>query len=168
MKKRTPRRSLPRVTVRKARMADVEAIYALVTEYSRRQILLPRSRADLYESLRDFLIARQSGKVVGCGALAIQWDDLAEIKSLVVAASCQGRGIGQRVVRACLAEAQRLDISRVFVLTTTPAFFEGLGFEQVPRESLPHKIWADCIRCPKFPDCDELAVAIDLKPGKRV
>ena len=125
--------------------------------------MLPRSRADLYESLRDFVVAEQKGKVVGCGALAIQWDDLAEIKSLVVTDACQGRGVGRRLVRACLAEARRLGIGRVFALTMTPAFFEGIGFGQVPRESLPHKVWADCVRCPKFPDCDEEAVDIALR-----
>lgn len=164
MKKRKPR-PLPNATVRKARMSDVEPIAALVNEYSRRQIMLPRSRADLYESLRDFLVAEHNGAIIGCGALAIQWDDLAEIKSLVVADSCQGRGIGRRLVKACLAEARRLGIGRVFALTMTPAFFEGFGFGRVPRESLPHKVWADCVRCPKFPDCDEEAVAIDL--GRR-
>ncbi len=167
MKKRATRRSLPRATVRNARMTDVEPIYALVTEYSHRQVMLPRSRADLYESLRDFLVAEQKGKAVGCAALAIQWDNLAEIKSLAVVDSCQGRGIGRRLVRACLAEARRLGIDRVFALTMTPAFFERLGFERVPRESLPHKVWADCVRCPKFPDCDELAVQIDVKPAKK-
>ena len=167
MTKRATRRSPPRATVRNARMTDVEPIYALVTEYSQRQVMLPRSRADLYESLRDFLVAEQKGKAVGCAALGIQWDNLAEIKSLAVVDSCQGQGIGRRLVRACLAEARRLGIGRVFALTMTPAFFERLGFERVARESLPHKVWADCVRCPKFPDCDELAVQIDVKPAKK-
>ena len=165
MAKRSPRSAPTKTTVRKARMADIEPIYALVNEYSRRQMMLPRSRADLYESLRDFEVADEKHRVVGCGALAIQWDDLAEIKSLAVAVACHGRGIGRRLVRACLADARRLGIGRVFALTIVPSFFEGLGFRRVPRESLPHKIWADCVRCPKFPDCDELALAIDLPAG---
>ncbi|KPK47100.1 MAG: hypothetical protein AMK72_08870 [Planctomycetes bacterium SM23_25] len=166
MTKRTVGSAPPKVRVRKARMADIEPIYTLVNEYSRQQIMLPRSRADLYESLRDFLVADQSATLIGCGALKIQWDGLAEIESLAVADACQGRGIGRRLVRACLREARRLGIGRVFALTITPEFFERIGFERVPRESLPHKVWADCVRCPKFPDCDELAVAIDLSPRR--
>jgi len=167
MTKRPTRAAPARIIIRNARMADVEPIHALVHEYSRRQVMLPRSRADLYESLRDFVVAEQKGEVVGCGALTIQWDNLAEIKSLVVTDACQGRGVGRRLVRACLTEARRLGIGRVFALTMTPTFFEGLGFCQVPRESLPHKVWADCVRCPKFPDCDELAVAIDVRSGRK-
>ncbi len=150
------------VGIRKARMDDVEPVFALVTVYSRRQVMLPRSRADLYESLREFQVAEADGAVLGCGALAIQWADLAEVKSLAVAEAAQRRGIGTRLVRACLKEAGGLAVGRVFALTTVPAFFERLGFRPIRKESLPHKIWADCVRCPKFPDCDEEAVAIDL------
>ncbi|HUU10701.1 MAG TPA: N-acetyltransferase [Phycisphaerae bacterium] len=160
---RTPRRA----TLRKARMSDIEPIHALVTGYSRLGIMLPRSRAELYESLRDFVVAEDAGQVVGCGALTIQWDNLAEVQSVAVVEACQGRGIGRRLVKACLAEARRLGIGRVFALTSTPAFFEQLGFVRVAKESLPHKVWADCVRCPKFPDCDEEAVAIDLASAAR-
>jgi amino-acid N-acetyltransferase len=154
--------SVREVAVRKACMADVEPIFALVNTYSRLQIMLPRSRADLYESLREFQVAEADGEVVGCGALAIQWDGLAEIKSLAVAEPAQGRGIGQRLVAACLEEARSLGIGRVFALTLAPAFFERLGFARLAKEALPHKVWADCVRCPKFPDCDEEALVIDL------
>jgi amino-acid N-acetyltransferase len=157
-----PAQSAREVAVRKACMADVEPIFALVNTYSRLQIMLPRSRADLYESLREFQVAEADGGVVGCAALAIQWDGLAEIKSLAVAETAQGRGIGQRLVGACLEEARALGIGRVFALTLAPAFFERQGFARLAKEELPHKVWADCVRCPKFPDCDEEAVAIDL------
>jgi len=143
-------------------MGDVEPIFALVTTYSRQQIMLPRSRADLYESLREFQVAEADGAVLGCGALAIQWDGLAEIKSLAVTEAEQARGIGSRLVRACLEEARALGIGRVFALTMVPPFFERLGFRPIAKEALPHKVWADCVRCPKFPDCDEEALAIDL------
>jgi amino-acid N-acetyltransferase len=152
----------PGVRLRKARMGDIEAIYALVNGYGREGVMLPRSRAELYDALRDFLVADRGGELVGCAALTIQWDNLAEIKSLAVAREHQRRGIGRRLVRSCLAEARRLGITKVFALTTTPDFFAGIGFEPVSRETLPHKIWSDCVRCPKFPDCDEFAVAIDL------
>jgi amino-acid N-acetyltransferase len=139
----------PGVRLRKARMGDIEAIYALVNGYGREGVMLPRSRAELYDALRDFLVADRGGELV-------------EIKSLAVAREHQRRGIGRRLVRSCLAEARRLGITKVFALTTTPDFFAGIGFEPVSRETLPHKIWSDCVRCPKFPDCDEFAVAIDL------
>ena len=153
----------PKVAVRKARMGDVEAIHALITEFARRDSMLPRSRAELYDSLRDYQVAVVAGRVVGCGALVIAWENLGEIRSLAVAAECQRQGIGRRLIEACLAEARRLGINHVFALTNNPAFFKHFGFVPVAKETLPHKIWADCIKCPKFPDCDEEAVAIDLK-----
>ena len=156
---RTPRK----VAIRKARMADVEPIHALITEFSRTESMLPRSRADLYESLRDFLVAERGCTVVGCGALTIEWDNLAEIKSLAVVRPHQRKNIGTRLVKACLAEARRLGIGKVFALTSAPSFFEQLGFHRVDRETLPHKVWSDCLKCTKFPDCDELAVTIETK-----
>jgi len=148
--------------IRKARMTDIEAVFALVTAFSRLQILLPRSRADLYESLREFQVADRDGAVVGCAALAIQWENLAEIKSLAVSETEQGSGVGRRLVEACIDEARTLGLGRVFALTAQPGFFERLGFKRISKETLPHKIWTDCVRCPKFPDCDEEAVAVDL------
>jgi len=150
------------ILVRQARMGDVEAIHRLITEWSRGQAMLPRSRAELYEALRDFQVAEADGQVVGCAALTIAWENLAEIRSLGVAAGLQGRGIGRRLVQACLDEARRLGVRRVFALTNNARFFERLRFACVPKEELPHKIWSDCLKCPKFPDCDEGAVAIDL------
>jgi len=152
----------PKVAVRKARMRDVEAIHALIREFARRDSMLPRSRAELYDSLRDYQVAVAQGRVVGCGALTIAWENLGEIRSLAVAQEHQDKGVGRRLVEACLAEARRLGIQRVFALTNNPAFFKHFGFVSVAKETLPHKIWADCIKCPKFPDCDEEAVAIDL------
>ena len=152
----------PKVAVRKARMGDVEAIHALITEFARRDSMLPRSRAELYDSLRDYQVAVAQGRVVGCGALVIAWENLGEIRSLAVAEEFQRQGTGRRLIDACLAEARRLGINRVFALTNNPGFFKRLGFVPVAKETLPHKIWADCIKCPKFPDCDEEAVAIDL------
>jgi amino-acid N-acetyltransferase len=158
-----PKRKASRsIQIRKARMGDVEPIHGLVTGFARRGIMLPRSRSTLYESLRDFVVAERGGHIVGCGALTIEWDNLAEIKSVAVARTCQRQGVGRRLVKACLAEARRLGIGRVFALTMAPEFFGRLGFVPVERDSLPHKVWSDCVNCPKFPDCDELAMAIDL------
>jgi len=160
--KKTKKPAMPKVSIRKARMGDVEAIHALITEFARRDSMLPRSRAELYDSLRDYQVAVAAGRVVGCGALVIAWENLGEIRSLAVAEEFQRQGIGGRLIEACLAEARRLGIQRVFALTNNPAFFKRLGFVPVAKETLPHKIWADCVKCPKFPDCDEESVAIDL------
>jgi amino-acid N-acetyltransferase len=162
MKRKRSRVSL-RVTIRKSRMADVEPIFALVTFFAHLEAMLARSRADLYESLRDFVVADLNGRVIGCGALTIEWDNLAEIKSLAVAKRYQRRGIGRRLIKACLAEARRLGIGQVFALTSSPRFFERIGFHSVARETLPHKVWSDCVNCPKFPDCDETAVVIEVR-----
>ena len=148
-------------------MADIEPIFALVTLFARQERMLSRSRADLYEALRDFVVADRKGRVIGCGALTIEWDDLAEIKSMAVARRYQRRGIGQRLIKACLSEARRLGIGQVFALTSSPRFFERVGFNRVARETLPHKVWSDCINCPKFPDCDETPVAIQVERRRK-
>jgi len=150
-------------TIRKARIGDVDRIHALVSVHANRHLMLPRSRSELYESLRDYFVAEAAdGTVVACGGLEISWADLAEIKSLAVDEAHQGCGFGRQIAEACLQEARELGIRRVFVLTYQVAFFEKLGFEQIPKEELPHKIWKTCINCPKFPDCDEVALAIGL------
>ena len=152
-----------KVVVRKARIGDVDRIHALITLFSKEQVMLARSRSELYESLRDFFVAEApTGVVVGCCGLEITWADLAELKSLAVDTEWQRRGLGRRLIDACLGEARDLGIKRVFALTMQVEFFEKLGFEKLPKEQLPHKIWSDCLKCPKFPDCDEVAVAYTL------
>jgi len=150
--------------VRKATIADVERIHALISIGAEHQKMLARSRSDLYESLRDFFVAvrRSDNFVVACGALAITWADLAEIRSLAVEPEFQRRGLGRRIVAACLTEAKSLGIRRIFVLTYQKEFFERQGFAVIAKEELPHKIWSVCLKCPKFPDCDEIAMAFDV------
>jgi amino-acid N-acetyltransferase len=143
-------------------MADVEAIHAIITRFAKGGSMLPRSRSELYESLRNFLVCEANGKVVGCGALTITWADLAEVKSLGVMTKYQKSGVGKRMLKALLKEARSIGVKRVFALANKPRFFTSHGFERIGKEELPHKIWADCIKCHKFPDCDEEAVAIDL------
>jgi len=152
--------------VRKATIADVERIHTLISVGAEHQKMLARSRSDLYESLRDFIVAarRSDNLVVACGALAITWADLAEIRSLAVEPEFQRQGLGRRIVASCLAEAKGLGIRRVFVLTYQKEFFERQGFAVIAKEELPHKIWSVCLKCPKFPDCDEIAMAFDV-PG---
>jgi len=150
----------------KAKMADVKAIYNLLTQYGGKGVLLPRPLSEIYDFLRDFFVCRRSGAVIGICALHICWENLAEIRSLAVEEEFQGRGVGSHLVQACLHEAMSFGITRVFTLTYQPEFFTRLGFAEVEKSSLPHKIWADCIRCPKYPDlCDEIAMLWEFKNG---
>lgn len=150
------------LTYRKARMGDVPAMQQLINHYAAQGLMLPRSLVSLYESLRDFTIAEEEGRVIGVGALHIVWDDLAEVRALAVAPGHERRGHGRNLVHRLLEEARALGIGRVFALTYQPAFFARCGFRPVPKESLPHKVWGECIHCPKFPNCDEVAVVREL------
>ena len=148
--------------IEKARMDDARQILALVNHFAQRELMLPRSLSNIYEFLRDFFVCRQEDRVVACAALHVSWDGLGEIRSLAVADDVQGSGIARRLVESCLEEARGLGMNRVFVLTYVPDLFQRFGFVPYPKEKLPHKIWADCIHCPKFPDCDEVALVMDL------
>ncbi len=152
--------------IRKARMGDVEAMHALINRHAKRGRMLARSRLELYENLRDFFVAAESRKVHGTAALHISWERLAEVKSLAVCESVQRGGVGKRLVRACLREAARLGTQRVFVLTYVPEFFKKLGFGLIDRADLPHRIWAECVRCPEFPDCGEIPMAVEIPKRK--
>lgn len=154
---------IPGIYVRKARIQDVRTIHALLMDCSKQGLLLPRSYNQLYSHLRDFFVLAQTkGPILGCCALSIAWEDLAEVRSLAVAQECRGQGWGRRLVEACLSDAITLGIYRVFTLTYQAVFFERLGFQIVSKDNLPQKVWADCLHCPKFPDCDETAMAIDM------
>lgn len=148
--------------IRNARMEDVKAIYNLLQHFSNQGLLLARSLSSLYDQLRDFhvFVEPQGGadRIIGAGALHMCWEDLAEIRSLAVDENFQRQGIGSQLVSACLAEAETFGIQRVFTLTYQPGFFARLGFHSIDKKELPHKVWSDCINCPKFPDCNEEAM----------
>jgi amino-acid N-acetyltransferase len=144
--------------IRKARIADVKDIQKLVNEFARREEMIPRSINELYENIRDFVVCEDGGAIYGACALHILWEDLAEIRSLAVKKESQRTGLGRKMVRRCLSEAKSLGIKRVFALTYQPLFFGKMGFEEIDKSSLPQKIWGDCVRCPKFPECDEHAL----------
>ena len=150
--------------IRKARITDVEGIHKLVNTYARQGLMLPRSLSLLYESLRDFVVADEEGEIIGTGALHILWKDLAEIQAVAVRENHMRKGIGSELVGFLLKEAQELDIPRVFALTYRPSFFQRLGFRVIPKEALPQKVWKDCINCPRFPNCDEVALIRDIEP----
>ena len=149
--------------IRKARMADVKAIQMLIAEYARKGDMLPRSLSEIYENLRDYFVCvEDGGGVIGSAAVHLMWEDLAEVRSLAVRDDRVGRGIGTKLVEACISEAIVLGITRVFALTYKPEFFEKLGFRRVDKSELPHKIWSDCLKCSKFPDCDEVALVANF------
>jgi amino-acid N-acetyltransferase len=153
----------PTATLRKAKMGDAPAIQRLITLFASRDEMLHRSLGEIYENIRNFFVVEENAEIVACGALQVSWGNLAEIKSLAVAEEHQGRGHGRRIVLACLEEGGALGLATLFALTYKPLFFEKLGFRVVDKATLPHKVWNECIRCPKFPDCGEIAVVLDLE-----
>ncbi|WP_432823414.1 N-acetyltransferase [Trichloromonas sp.] len=148
--------------IRKARMADAKAIHKLLITYAQQGLMLSRSLADIYEGIRDFYVFEVDEQVVGAVCLHICWSDLAEVRSLAVDGSQEKKGIGRQLVEACLNEARGLGLLRVFALTYKPGFFAKMGFHEIEKSELPHKIWGDCIKCPKFPECDEIAMSIEF------
>ncbi len=146
--------------IRKALLTDVKSIHKIISGQARHGHVLARAMTDLYAQIRDFtvIVDDSNGEIVGCGALRIVWEDLAEIRSVAVRSSFQKSGLGSQLIEALIDEADSMAIKRVFVLTYRVSFFERLGFEQMDKNLLPHKIWADCINCPKFPECDEIAM----------
>ena len=151
--------------IRKARIEDVKGIHFLIRKYAEQGEILPRSLSELYDHLRDFFVSvgeKSGSELLGTCAMHICWEDLAEIRSLAVLPNYQGRKIGTKLVDACLSEAVTLGIYKVFVLTYKLHFFEKFGFKRSDKAALPHKVWADCLKCVKFPDCDEIAMLLTL------
>ncbi len=147
---------------RKAKITDVEPIHALITHYAEKGLMLARSRTLLYESLREFTVAEDQDRVIGAGSLHITWKDLAEIRALAVAPEYARKGIGHGLVSKFIDEARDLAIPRLFVLTYQDGFFAKCGFIIVEKDSLPQKVWKECVNCPKFPNCEEIAMILDI------
>ena len=146
---------------RKARFEDAETIYNLIYHYAQSGEMLARSRNTIYETMRDMVVAQnEAGEVVGVGGLHTTWDSMAEVRSMAVAPTAQRQGIGSGIVTKLLQEAEELGVKSIFTLTYKPKFFATLGFVEVKKEDLPHKVWKECIDCPKFPDCDESAMVL--------
>ncbi|MEX2572379.1 MAG: N-acetyltransferase [Gemmatimonadota bacterium] len=154
---------LEEVVVRPAVIGDMKAVEPLVRTFANENLMLPKAYDQLARNFREFVVATApAGQVIGCGALRIYSESLAEICSLAVARPMQGSGVGRLVVQRLLDEARGLNVATVFALTLRPEFFERNGFSRVPREMFPLKVWADCRNCPKLHACDEIAVAIDI------
>jgi amino-acid N-acetyltransferase len=148
--------------LRKASIKDIKRIHSIVNASASSGEMLPRSLGELYDNMRDYFVYEEKGKVLGTCALHICWEDLAEIRSLCVAESARKKGIGRMLVQVCIEEAKQLNIQKVFLLTYQDVFFSKCGFTEVDKKELPQKIWSDCVRCPKFPECDEIAMMMKI------
>jgi amino-acid N-acetyltransferase len=148
--------------IRKAILPDIEEMFELVNYYAKKGLMLPRSRSALYENIRDFVIVEIDGEIAGIGALHILWNNLAELRTLAVKEKFMKQGIGRKVVEAILEEAENLKVQKVFTLTYQQGFFEKMNFTVIDKETMPHKVWTDCINCPKFPNCNEICMEINI------
>lgn len=144
--------------IRKATVRDIPGIKVIIDYYAKQEMMLPRSLSDLYEFTRSFYVCDMDGEIIGCCALQVSWEDMAEVMSFAVKKEYRERGIGTQLVTACLEEAKDLGIKNVFTLTYAVPFFEKQGFKIIDKQLLPHKVWTGCIKCPKFPNCDEVAM----------
>ena len=147
----------------KARTSDAPQMQQLINYFADRGEMLARPLSEIYENIRDYFVVRQGEQVIACAALHVMWSDLAEIKSVAVTEESQRQGIGDQLIKVCLDEARELGLPTVFCLTYKPAFFERFGFSQVDKMELPQKVWTECYRCPKFPNCDEVALICHLE-----
>jgi len=139
-----------------------KAIQQLVNLYAAQGLLIPLSLHDIYERIREFFVYKIDDQIVGVASLHVIWEDLAEVRSMAVHPDYQRRGIGKALVLRCLDEGRDLGIKQVFLLTYKKEFFEKVGFQLIDKSKLPQKVWSDCIKCVKFPDCDEIAMSITL------
>lgn len=152
---------------RKASLLDVEEMMELINNQAQQGLMLPRSRNALYESIREFILAEDEGRIIGVGGLHVMWYDLAEIRALAIAPDYQRQGIGRKIVQQLLVEAKVLKCPNVFVLTYQPDFFRRFGFKLVEKEQMPTKVWKECINCIKFPNCDETALMLELGEAEK-
>lgn len=146
------------LTVRHAKANDIDSMLEIINEYARQGLMLPRTKLSLLENLQSFIVAEEEGKVVGVAGLHVLWEDLAEIRSLAIAESAKGKGVGKRLVLSLVEECEKLGLKRALALTYQKEFFEKCGFHVVAKETLPQKVWKDCINCSKLPHCDEIAM----------
>jgi amino-acid N-acetyltransferase len=157
-----------KIKIRPAVVQDVKAMHALINHYAKEREMLPRSLNSIYENIQEYLVAMEKDKLVGCCSLHVSWEDLAEVKSLAVELNARGKGLGSKLVKTCHKNALSLGVQKVFCLTYRPGFFEKLGYKQISRDELPHKVWGECINCPHFPDCGEVPLIIDLSAKQAV
>jgi len=150
------------IDVDRAMVSDANSLHRLISHFADKGEVFPRALSEIYECIRDYFVVGRRGRVIACAALQVTWADLAEIRSLAVDEQEQNQRIGSLLIHACLNDAKELGIPRVFCLVRKPAFFEKHGFRLIDKKELPQKVWAECYRCPKFPDCDEVALICHL------
>ena len=150
------------IVYRKPKFEDIDAIYRLINDYAAEGVMLPKSRITLYETIYNMTVGEAEGRVVGVGALHVTWEELAEIRSLAVDKEYTHQHIGSEIVRRLIAEGKGFGVRKFFTLTYQPEFFGSVGFKVVDKSTLPHKIWRDCIDCPKFRNCDEIAMTLEV------
>ena len=143
---------------RKPTFSDIEFIYDIVNNYANKGVMLPRSRNTLYETIRDMIVAEENGAIIGVGGLHVVWDELAEIRTMAVKPEYVNKGIGREIVRLLIDEGKKIGVKQFFALTYKTNFFYNNGFRKISKDDLPHKVWKECIECPKFPNCDEVAM----------
>ena len=149
--------------VERARISDATQMHELINYFADKGEMLARPLSEIYENIRDYFVVREGERVIACAALRVCWLDLAEIKSVAVAEDSQRQGIGDQLIEACLREARELGIPTVFCFTYQPTFFKRHKFVDIDKMELPRKVWSDCLRCPKFPNCDEIALIHHLE-----
>ncbi len=154
--------------IEKAKIGDVPQIHQLVNSFAGKGQMLARPLSEIYENLRDYFVVRKEAKIIACVALHISWSDLAEVKALAVTSRNQKKGLGAKLVAACIKEAKVLEIPVIFCLTYKPEFFGKQGFIEVDKMALPKKVWTECYHCPKFPDCEETAMIFTVKEGAKL
>ena len=151
------------MNIEKAKIKDAAQMHKLINYFAERDLMLPRPLSEIYENIRDYYVVRKHGRIIACGALHVNWEDLAEIKSVAVSKKYQRQGIGSDLIECCVNEAIGLGIPTVFCLSYSPEFFEKCGFARVEKAELPQKVWGECFRCAKFPNCDEVALICHLE-----
>jgi amino-acid N-acetyltransferase len=156
-----------KMDIRRALTRDAVQIHALVNNFAKQEQMLPRTLLSIYENIRDFHVAVDGDRLLGCSALHFTWGDMAEVRSLAVDETTGRKGIGRALVEANIAEARQHGLVQVYAFTYVTGFFEKLGFRVVAHESMPRKVWMDCINCHKFNCCDEVAMVLDLVEGAR-
>jgi amino-acid N-acetyltransferase len=151
------------VEIRRAKISDVDVIHDLIEEYSKQRVLLPRTKESLYQNLQSIYVAVIEGRVVGSASLTILDKELAEIRSLVVDTNVKKMGIGKLLVEQIIDETKSFEIDKLISLTYQVEFFQKCGFEVTVKDTMPQKVWKDCINCPKMPSCDEIAMVYNIK-----
>ena len=151
--------------IQPANLGDVPKIHALITPFADRNEMLHRPLSELYENLRDYFVIKSEDELIACASLHLVWSDLAEVKAVAVHEDYQSHGLGKMLMNRCFDEARELGLATVFVLTHKTDYYAQFGFELVDVMTLPRKVWGECLRCPKFPNCNEYAMVFHLRPG---